>query len=277
MRCLFFRPVKDHGIIWHGVRGRMSAKVCRRCGYVGGSSRNLRRHLERARPCEAVVEDVARDVLLAEAETEAPQARFACKSCEKVYSHASGLSRHRKQCTGSKAETHAGGGRESKTALDTGSNTTPMRAFCHENLDYLVRNVQLMQDVLMCPGNTIVNIVREIHFNQEHPEHMNVYIDAENEDHGYVYNGEEFVEWPFSEISDMMLVRVRAVVQRFFDYVDDQEEMEFDEEARIEIEQKLDKVDQTYKEVHQMSKCLTVECTRLCRLIRGHPKTTEAV
>jgi len=70
-----------------------------------------------------------------------------------------------------------------------------LRAFGDENIEYITPD--LVANILAPPKGSIAkgpsNLLKEIHFNMEHPENMNMYITNERSKYVTVFNGENFV------------------------------------------------------------------------------------
>lgn len=73
---------------------------CPRCGYTTHDQGNMRKHLFcRKTPCPAKVADIDMEDFLREYQDKLFHKKHECKSCNKKFAHASGLSRHRQSCS----------------------------------------------------------------------------------------------------------------------------------------------------------------------------------
>lgn len=68
-----------------------------------------------------------------------------------------------------------------------------IRPFGQENLDYLLTGDDpALKGILEDRGTFFQNLVKAIHFNEEHPENMNVYVSNLRGKHALVYDGLQF-------------------------------------------------------------------------------------
>jgi hypothetical protein len=72
-------------------------KDCLRCGNTFLSKTHLVRHLQKLKPCKAVLEDIDIDEYIDDLTSHKPKA-FQCKTCDKTFKHRPNLSRHKKTC-----------------------------------------------------------------------------------------------------------------------------------------------------------------------------------
>lgn len=86
----------------------MPTTTCPRCGYTTGLSSNMRKHLQKKKPCLPVLEDIPYDELL----QHIPQLRqtsrekaYKCRNCSKCFTTPQGKSRHERHfCKGDSSE-----------------------------------------------------------------------------------------------------------------------------------------------------------------------------
>ena len=85
-----------------------AAYTCKRCGYEAKDKWNLKRHLEKVRPCKAnspddapsasdLLRDLSHDYRFKDQNTVRAKLHV-CENCEKAYSHESGLIKHKANC-----------------------------------------------------------------------------------------------------------------------------------------------------------------------------------
>jgi uncharacterized C2H2 Zn-finger protein len=93
------RKVKEEAIVITTTNDVTSHnKECSRCGNVFLSKTHLVRHLQKLKPCKAVLEDIDIDEYIDDLTSHKPN-KNQCKTCDKSFKHRSSLSRHKKTCT----------------------------------------------------------------------------------------------------------------------------------------------------------------------------------
>lgn len=205
---------------------------CRRCGYNTRLKGNLQNHLNRKRPCKPVLSDIEPSRLLQDLELQ-PRANhqkpstgdWVCQYCKKPFAHTSSLSRHKLQCN---KDVEIQGLKDQiltmKSTLETfvkapgnsvynncnivqinSAHQTPIR------LD-LPRFCAIMRNTQLCT-QTIVEIVKEHHFNYNRPEDMNLFISNRKDNIGRYHDGETWCQTHADSL-------VRDVFDRYRDFVD---------------------------------------------------------
>jgi hypothetical protein len=96
----------------------------------------------------------------------------------------------------------------------TNNITIQLRPFGEENLDYLKADDLLrrfkrygrLEDVM-------VRTLQMVHFNDEHPENMNIYMSNLRGRHVHTYDGTSFIAQPKELIMDVLSESVRSVLE----------------------------------------------------------------
>ncbi len=212
--------------------------TCDRCGYEAKDKFNFRRHLLKAKSCEALNESSPSVVdLLAKLDeaNNCKDAIYVCAACNKPYVHKSGLSRHKSTCTeilrqDIKQDILA----EVKDMLQNGhgDNITNNNVTNNTNSNNVTNNTQNtinihinkfgMEDKSYIPepfltrclkqkGNGVIELARATHFNKNHPHNKNVRAKNQTSLVKYgileVFNGEKWTPGDSDSIAKQMFDR----------------------------------------------------------------------
>lgn len=109
----------------------------------------------------------------------------------------------------------------------TNNNTTnnnniviQLRAFGDENLDYLLTGENpKLREILNTRKAFMQNLIKAIHFNEEHPENMNVYLTNLRSKHIMAYSGAMFEVRMKDSTLDSMVVSNTELVERNLDTI----------------------------------------------------------
>jgi hypothetical protein len=104
----------------------------------------------------------------------------------------------------------------------TNNVTIQLRPFGEENLDYLKADDLLrrfkkygrLEDVM-------VRALQMVHFNDEHPENMNIYMSNLRGRHVHTYDGTSFIAQPKELIMEVLSESVRSVLEDMHEGIDD--------------------------------------------------------
>ena len=180
--------------------------TCNRCGYNTPIKCNLKTHLLKKYPCQPVLSNIDRDILLNELTNqkqpsdnkEEPESipKHVCEYCAKSFSKNSNLHRHLKSCKSKnsilneltqklKEKDEEIEKLKSKSANpnitnNTTNNTTINNQFViintygNENLEYITKDY--LTSLLKVPFGSIPRLVKQIYCNPNHPENQTVVI-----------------------------------------------------------------------------------------------------
>ena len=90
------QTVQSTGDTMSRIKGTTKNFTCKRCGYTCAKRAILQGHLSKKGMCASTVEDVSREVLLAELE---PKNKLTCATCQKTFIKPGMLLRHRENCS----------------------------------------------------------------------------------------------------------------------------------------------------------------------------------
>tara|TARA_B100001094_G_scaffold294190_1_gene314631 strand:- start:3912 stop:4637 length:726 start_codon:yes stop_codon:yes gene_type:complete len=92
------------------------------------------------------------------------------------------------------------------TTNNTQINNITIRPFGKENMDYLTRGVILKLCKKANFRNEIIpRLVKQVHFNPEHPENHNIWMTNLRAGYGKIYDGEEYVIETVKDIVDKVM------------------------------------------------------------------------
>jgi hypothetical protein len=152
--------------------------VCKRCGYSTPSKFNLQKHLDRVNPCNSLLDNVSNRVLLEELKRKYNDDSPRCKLCDKTFTHASNLSRHKKIC---KAK-HAQNNSTPSAPISNSSMTTAEYDDLKRTLNELmneIKTLKMNQGATTNINNQTINnnqttITNNVHINIRNGEKQNL-------------------------------------------------------------------------------------------------------
>lgn len=200
--------------------------TCRRCGYSTERQDNFMNHLKRVRPCPPLLSSITGEQQIQDIrEASRGPIVYRCDHCDKPYNSRQGKYLHKRKCTvrrdsnpneeekepqtssssTSPIFTATNHGSINATVNSNNNNTTTttnnttnhiviqLRPFGEENIDYLLEGENpMIRDILNDRNAFMQNLVKAIHFNEAHPENMNVYITYLRGKHIITYDGKLF-------------------------------------------------------------------------------------
>lgn len=130
-----------------------------------------------------------------------------------------------------------------------------IRPFGQENLEYLLEPENgSLKRILEERGPFIQNVVKEVHYNEEHPENMNMYISNVRGKHALIYNGKQFELKLKDEYLKRMMDSKRSFIEGNYDRVG------LDEDTKQYIKEKIDKLNQDKHTQEQLLEKLELLC-----------------
>ena len=109
-----------------------------------------------------------------------------------------------------------------------------INGYKNENLTYITNNV--LSELCKIPFSSIQNLLKYIHFNENHPENMNVKITNRKEPYAKIYNGKIWELKDKKEIIDDMVNRGYNMIGGYYD--EEKEHIKDSLKERFEIYQK---------------------------------------
>lgn len=230
----------------------MTTYKCPRCGYTTDRSSNLRNHVLKANLCPSTISDDDLVSLRQKFTTSKDSNTYECHICKKLFKTTQTLKRHQKKC-----ETHDNKDaiiqqiaclltklshidhpqvtninhiqniQNNNIQINISSEKQPINVneFLHENLAYISDDY-----ILKCAkrlDNGLVDLIKTIRFNPEHPENMNVKIHVKRDKTVYVYNNGKWEicdsKWTLEE---MIVQGARIIHQKFITHSDQDKLME---------------------------------------------------
>jgi len=169
----------------------------------------LRAHLSRKNKCKVAPtgQDIDTDVLYTEmGKVQVKTREKTCEFCNKLYSCASSLSRHRKTCQGCF---------ECTACIDVVKSTTVKHG--QENIDYIKTDTDFMtkcvSDVI---SNGIPNFIKNMHMNPEHPENQNIRGKSRRQGIMEIYDGCHWILTPVNSVLDDLMQKSCKVFYKHF-------------------------------------------------------------
>jgi hypothetical protein len=228
---------------------------CLRCGFTTDRRDTLLKHFNRKTACEPIKEDIPVSILEKEFRVRSKRSKntetglFECSKCGKEYKSSNGKYKHMKTCSKptentpqqadllsqalsriaeletQMSEMHAHGFTDNRVQINGDQNITNVyniniRPFGQENIDYLIEGDNCPLKQVLTDGKQIFQkMVKAIHFNEEHPENMNVYISNLRGKHAYVFDGERFKVMLKKETVEHLVSKTKNVIAENYETV----------------------------------------------------------
>ncbi|MSX83146.1 MAG: hypothetical protein F2740_02245 [Actinobacteria bacterium] len=227
---------------------------CKRCGYSTTLLSTLKRHLQRKKQCNPVVEDIETSILYNKC-FEKDVKPYKCEYCDKSYTHISSTSYHKKTCvkkieiellqkqqliidqqkqieslkavlpanTINNANTNTNTNTNSHNTI-TNNNIT-INAFGKENIEYLKNNPNYKQIMMNCMAEKehgVMKLLEYIYFNPDHPENQTVKKSIKKDNFIKLYDGKK---WNLSFVDkglSTILLKIEAEFVAFLDKMEDE-------------------------------------------------------
>ena len=220
--------------------------TCERCGYKTSVLCNLKTHLKRKNPCESLLCDIETAILYNEYFNK--DKKYKCEYCDKCYTHAPAKSMHKKTCSKrieieivkkqnedklEELQKQIDELKQKSTMTTTMTTTTTnienqtnnntnitINAFGKENIDYLVNNPKYKQMMLSCMNTKeqgIMQLIKYIHFNPEHPENQNLRKPNKKDECMKSYDGQK---WNLIMAKDGLLTVLIKIESEFYKFLE---------------------------------------------------------
>jgi hypothetical protein len=202
---------------------------CPRCHYQTPLKANLVRHLKKKEECPPLFSLESRDEIIQELTAKPP--KNTCTWCNKHFAQPSGLCKHKKICKLGPNQNPTIQQITNNTTINNNNNNTNNNIniavyqtplpFLHEKLehlsdDYFVKCAKRLD-------NGLIDLIKNIRFNPEHPENMNVKIHLRKQKTLYVFDGQRWsicdAKWTLEE---MIIHGARILYQKMLTQLDQQ-------------------------------------------------------
>ena len=216
---------------------------CKRCGYSTTLLYDFKRHLQRKKQCNPVVEDIEPSILYNEY-FEKDVKPYKCDFCDKRYIHASSIYKHKKTCVkkteietlqkqqllNQQTATTINNTNNANTNTNTNSHNTitnniTINAFGKENIEYLKNNPNYKQIMMNCMAEKehgVMKLLEYIYFNPDHPENQNVKKSIKKDNFIKLYDGKK---WNLSFVDkglSTILLKIETEFVAFLEKMEDE-------------------------------------------------------
>jgi hypothetical protein len=189
--------------------------LCKRCGYSTTLLYCLKKHLQRKKQCNPIVEDIEPSILYNKC-FEKDGKPYKCDFCDKRYIHASSTYKHKKTCVkkieietlqkqqllNQQTATTINNTNNANTNTNTNSHNTitnnnniTINAFGKENIEYLKNNPNYKQIMMNCMAEKehgVMKLLEYIYFNPDHPENQTVKKSIKKDNFIKLYDGKKW-------------------------------------------------------------------------------------
>lgn len=129
-----------------------------------------------------------------------------------------------------------------------------IRPFGQENMDYLVSENGSLKRILEERGAFFQNVVKEVHYNDEHPENMNIYISNVRGKHALIFNGQVFELKMKTEYLKRVMDSNKDLITNHYDRVG------LDEPTKQYIKDKMEKLSHDKESQEKLLERLELMC-----------------
>lgn len=192
---------------------------CKRCGYETDKISHFKRHLTKTILCPCIFDDISREILLDNLTNKNDYKK--CEHCNKQLKNDKSLQAHFKNCKILPQNiTNINSNNNINVNINIANLTIPrINNFLQEDLSHLTNDLIMQLARKMNTG--LIDLIKEIRFNPEKPENMNVKLHTKRDKTLYVYQNDT---WEISPrkwtIEDMILQGAKIINQVFCRNVD---------------------------------------------------------
>jgi hypothetical protein len=225
---------------------------CPRCGYSSINISNFRKHVNRKEICNPIVADVSLDDLKDALMSKKKDNTFVCEKCMKKYASKETLRVHKLSCAEQTEivkmfdkllDLHSK--LEGFQKCQDSSNVVP-NIVIHGNVnnqqniinvgtsEFLQENIDYLSDEYMVKcakklNNGLIDFIRNVRFNPDHPENMNVKVHRIKQKTLYIFRNNR---WEISDakwtLEEMIIHGARILHQKILTHFDQEKLLEAD-------------------------------------------------
>lgn len=228
--------------------------TCKRCGYSSIYKQALMKHLEKKKVCTAIIEDISVEDLLDDIRPSVKSKQHQCAQCKKGFTHLSGLSRHKKSCTGNNeknvtqemnstqlerdllkeelrkeilAELQAiqpNLSVEQKTNITGNNNVTVnnnnntyvvvVNNFGSEDVSHVLQDQKFLDDCLKTLQTGIPNVVNKIYYDESKPENKTVLLKSVKRKTAMVHTDGKWEEKDLNQVVPIMVRKGSRILSK---------------------------------------------------------------
>jgi hypothetical protein len=217
---------------------------CPRCGYTTTVNTNFKKHITNKIICNHIVADISLDDIIDETFNKKINNQYECDGCKKKYSSKKSLKNHQKICELCKDNTIntsitnniTNNNIQNQVIININNNSKDLniKDFLHENLEHITD--EFIMRCAMKLDNGLIDFIKTIRFNPDHPENMNVKMHVKRDKTLYVYKDKR---WQICDgnwtLEEMILHGAKIINQKFLTHTDREKIMEEDSsESRVQ-------------------------------------------
>ena len=223
---------------------------CPRCEYTTTVNTNFKKHISNKILCNPIKSDIPLDAIRNEFFNRKLNNQYECNGCNKKYSSKDTLRTHKKGCESLKVEnpvssiinnnvttnnniTNNNIQNQVIIQINTDNPQLNIREFLHENLEHITD--EFIMKCAMKLDNGLIDFIKTIRFNPDHPENMNVRMHVKRDKTLYVYKDKR---WEICDgnwtLEEMILHGAKIINQKFLTHADREKIMDEDSsESRV--------------------------------------------
>lgn len=219
---------------------------CPRCGYNTNVNTNFKKHISNKKICKPIIDDISLEETRNQFLNKKESNQYECNECHKKYSTVETLRIHKKKCVsknnsndnviGNMTVTNNITNIQNQVIININNDNTKLniKEFLHENLEHITD--EFILKCAMKLDNGLIDFIKTIRFNPDHPENMNVKIHVKRDKTIYVYKDKR---WQICDgnwtLEEMILHGAKIINQKFLTHTDREKIMEEDSsESRVQ-------------------------------------------
>jgi hypothetical protein len=208
---------------------------CPRCGYNTTVNTNYKRHISNKIICNPLISDISIDDIQNEFSNRKINNKYECNGCSKKYSSKDSLRNHKKICESFKINNPVNNIITNNVTnnniinnniqnqviiqINTDNPKLNIQEFLHENIEHITD--EFIMKCAMKLDNGLIDFIKTIRFNPNHPENMNVKIHVKRDKTLYVYKDKR---WEICDgnwtLEEMILHGAKIINQKFLTHAD---------------------------------------------------------
>jgi hypothetical protein len=225
-------------------------KECPRCGYQTKTMSNLRKHLNKIKPCNPLKKDIKYSDIEKKYFPK-DNNHFACNKCGRCYEYNSSRNRHQSNCGKvDKIDLLQEQLKNAVKEIEKLKKQKPSSSVTNNNNNTINNNItinaygtdkftpsyeELGKLLTLNASRLITKLINDTHFNPNKPENVNFYISNYKDNIGRVYDGKF---WGMKDAEEL----VEEVFNKFRDTIDEMiYKIQYESDTEEEIEEKKQK------------------------------------